>query len=67
MMIFGHSVAELCRRVITHDREFEKIKKASVLDKYYIPTGYPNGLPGGVPYEVFDEVDAERAVRLADS
>lgn len=64
--VFGHSVAELCRRAISYDKEFEKAKKASVLDKYYVPTRYPNGLPGGVPYEVFDEVDAERAIKLSE-
>ena len=31
-----------------------------------VPTRYPNGLPGGVPYEVFDEVDAERAIKLSE-
>ena len=32
--VFGHSVAELCRRAISYDKEFEKVKKVSVLDKY---------------------------------
>jgi HEPN domain-containing protein len=30
-----------------------------------IPTPYPNGLPGGIPAEAFDQVDAERALELA--
>ena len=34
--LFGHSVAELCKKVIVYDNEFESVKKASVLDKYYI-------------------------------
>lgn len=63
--IFSHSVADLLKRAIKHDKEFERCKNASVLDKYYIPTRYPNGLPGGVPYEAFDEVDAKRAIELA--
>ena len=29
------------------------IQSAKVLDKHYIPTRYPNGLPGAVPYEVY--------------
>ena len=65
--VFGHSVAELLKRAIEHDESFEECKSASVLDKYYIPTRYPNGLPGGVPYEAFDEVDAKRAIELAKS
>jgi len=46
-------------------KELENIKKASVLDKYYIPTRYPNGLPGGIPSSAFDKTDAERAITLA--
>jgi len=65
--VFGHSVAELLKRAMEHDKSFEECKSASVLDKYYIPTRYPNGLPGGVPYEAFDEVDARRAIELAKS
>jgi HEPN domain-containing protein len=37
----------------------------SLLDKYYIPTRYPNGLPGGIPKDAFDKVEAERAVDIA--
>jgi hypothetical protein len=37
-------------------------KKAAPLDKYYIPTHYPNGLPDGIPAEAFDAVDAEHAL-----
>ena len=65
--LFGHSVAELCKKAIAYDNEFENIKRASVLDKYYIPTRYPDGLPGGVPYEMFDEDDASKAIGLAVS
>jgi HEPN domain-containing protein len=36
------------------------------LDRFYIPTRYPNGLPGGVPAEVYDEQDAEGAIALAN-
>jgi len=64
-MVLGHSVAELCKKAIEYDGEFEKTRNASVLDKYYIPTRYPNGLPGGVPYEAFDELDAKRALEIA--
>lgn len=63
--VIGHSVAELYKRAIEHDRGLEEFKNVSGLDKYYIPTRYPNGLPGGVPYEAFDEVDATRAIELA--
>ena len=66
-IVFGHSVAELLKRAMEYDEGFKDCKSASVLDKYYIPTRYPNGLPGGVPYEAFDEADAKRAIELAKS
>jgi len=35
------------------------MKDAASLDKFYIPTRYPNGLPGGIPSDVFQEKDAK--------
>jgi len=34
----------------------------AVLDQYYIPTRYPNGLPGSLPYEVYTEGQAAKAL-----
>ena len=65
-LVLGHSVARLCQDSIRLDSEFADLKqKAAPLDKYYIPTRYPNGLPGGIPAEAFDAVDADRALELA--
>jgi HEPN domain-containing protein len=65
--VWGHSVGELCRQAVSYSREFEVLgKRIAVLDKYYIPTRYPNGLPGGIPSEAFDAEDAKRAILLAD-
>lgn len=38
---------------------------AQQLDQYYIPTRYPNGLPGGVPAQVFTQKQASEAIGLA--
>jgi HEPN domain-containing protein len=38
---------------------------AQQLDQYYVPTRCPNGLPGGVPAEVFTRRQAEEAVAIA--
>jgi HEPN domain-containing protein len=44
-----------------------KTEKASKsLDKYYIPTRYPDALPGIIPSEAFDKDDAEKAISLAE-
>jgi len=43
---------EAKRWVIQAIDEFNDAEK---LDRYYIPTRYPNGLPGGIPSRVFDD------------
>jgi HEPN domain-containing protein len=48
--------------------DFKEVAQAKKLDKYYLPTRYPNGLPGGVPSRYFDDPkEAEEAMRLAQS
>jgi HEPN domain-containing protein len=42
------------------------VKHWSILDSYYIPIRYPNGLPDGIPAEVFTEEAAFGAVELAN-
>ncbi|MBW2139219.1 MAG: HEPN domain-containing protein [Deltaproteobacteria bacterium] len=65
-LVWGHSVAELCHDASLIETSFEALKKEiAILDQYYIPTRYPNGLPGGVPYEAYDIEDAQKAIRLA--
>ncbi|MGE5632875.1 MAG: HEPN domain-containing protein, partial [Caulobacteraceae bacterium] len=50
------------------DPDFKAIAPAKKLDRYYILTRYPNGLPGEVPSRYFDDPDeAEDAMRLARS
>lgn len=34
--------------------------------QYYIPTRYPNGLPGGVPFAAFHEPQARAAIEAAE-
>src|SRR4030067_3683885 len=38
---------------------------ARLLDKLYIPTRYPNGLPQGIPHDYFTKREAEQAVEAA--
>jgi len=44
---------------------FNTVSRARTLDLYYIPTRYPNGIPGGLPYEAFDREEGEKALALA--
>lgn len=64
--VLGHSVADLARECGTLDGDFSALRpRVAPLDLYYVPTRYPNSLPGGIPAEVFDEGDARRALALA--
>ncbi|MBO8129266.1 MAG: HEPN domain-containing protein [Peptococcaceae bacterium] len=64
---WGHSVAELVNECIKINQDIADIRKeAALLDKYYIPTRYPNGLPGGIPSMAFDEGDSSRALQIAE-
>ncbi|MDY7040628.1 MAG: HEPN domain-containing protein [Chloroflexota bacterium] len=66
-MVLGHSVRELSEMAAELDAEFATLgKEVAPLDQYYIPTRYPNGLPGGVPFEAFNEDDGQRGLRLAE-
>jgi len=66
-IVLGHSVARLCADAVEYNKDFsEKAKRWSLLDGYYIPTRYPNGLPDGIPADVYTEDAAKSAVALAD-
>jgi HEPN domain-containing protein len=65
-IVIGHSVSRLCASAASYQAEFsEKAKQWSLLDGYYIPTRYPNGLPDGIPAEVYTREAALAAVALA--
>ena len=55
--IFSHSVAMLLKLAISLDDDFKPLKRAKRLDDYYIPTRYPNGLPGEIPSQYYDDRD----------
>ena len=51
-----------------HDLAFERLgSEAAALDQYYIPTRYPNGLPGGIPADAYTRTDGDRALALCGS
>jgi len=65
--VWGHSVAELCQDVIAIHRDLAPLATiGSPLDTYYIPTRYPNGLPGGIPSDAFVSADAQTAISMAE-
>jgi HEPN domain-containing protein len=60
--VFGHALVELAAslEVLQEFRE-----NLAILDQYYVPTRYPNGLPGGIPSDVYTPTQATEAVDAA--
>jgi HEPN domain-containing protein len=62
-IVIGHSVVALLDQLITDHPALAALREvAQQLDQYYIPTRYPNGLPDGVPADLFTRAQAEGAV-----
>ena len=65
--VWGHSVYELCNDSRDFDEDFAQIcEEVALLDKYYIPTRYPDALPGGIPSLVYGFQDASAAISIAE-
>lgn len=66
-IVLGHSVERLCTAAAAFDVEFvEKVKHWSILDGYYVPTRYPNGLPDSIPARVYTSRAAVEACGIAE-
>jgi HEPN domain-containing protein len=68
---WGHSAQRLVDDLATASAEtYRGIADLSIqaaeIDRFYIPTRYPNGLPDLTPEKAFFESDAARAVDLAE-
>jgi HEPN domain-containing protein len=61
---WGHGTKALLEN-LPYDDRMVSIEDAKLLDKLYIPTRYPNGLPEGIPHDYFTRKEAEDAVRAA--
>ncbi len=64
---WGHSTKKLIEDLNFVDfKLYQKlesyIKMAMVLDRFYIPTRYPNGLPDITPDEAFSDEDADTCI-----
>jgi len=60
----GHSVRELLKSLPVEAPEI-LIKKAQILDTYYIPTRYANGHDSGAPRENYNDLMSEQAIEYA--
>ena len=65
---WGHSLIKLLRDfpdAEVRERLEDLADSAKLLDKLYIPTRYPNGLPDATPGEVYTRSEAETASETA--
>lgn len=65
--VLGHALATLGRAVEVHSPSFAELRgEVTKLDRYYVATRYPNGLPEGAdPSAAFDRDDARSALATA--
>ncbi|MBY8983982.1 MAG: HEPN domain-containing protein [Candidatus Lokiarchaeota archaeon] len=63
--VITHSIRKLIEECGKLNEEFLELKKAKVLDQYYIPTRYPNGLPDEIPHEYYSLEDGDLCVTYA--
>jgi|UniRef100_A0A7J2T9F1 Uncharacterized conserved protein related to C-terminal domain of eukaryotic chaperone, SACSIN len=64
----GHSLTYLLRYLsdtLNEKPSDDVVYACSVLDKYYIPTRYPDVWVEGIPEEYFTQREAEEAIKLA--
>ena len=65
---WGHSVSGLLKALpLGREAGADLIEKAILLDRFYIPTRYPNGFYSGMPKDYFTKKDAEDATAAAEA
>ena len=66
--ILTHSIRDLVLDCSKYERDFSNlISPGKVLDTYYIPTRYPNGLVGTeIPSEYYSQEDADQCISYAE-
>lgn len=65
--VWGHAISKMLASLPEGHRPDEAlIERAIHLDRFYIPTRYPNGFDTGSPKDYFTRRDAEEAIRDAD-
>lgn len=64
--VLGHSLLILMRKCNKYRKDFLNLEKeCKSLDKYYIISRYPNGLPALTPADYFDQKEAKKTINQA--
>ena len=67
-VVVGHSVRQLGQRAAAYEAQLlEHLEAWAILDTYYIPTRYPNGLPADIPARVYNREASGSALALAEA
>jgi len=67
---WGHSLVKLIKDfpvASIHKKLAPLLPAAQTLDKVYIPSRYPNGLPDSFPSEIYTKSEAQVSIKLAAS
>ena len=64
-IVIGHSIYQLIEK-IAGEKSKELKDTAKLLDQFYIASRYPNGIPGGAPFEMFTRKQAAEAVEVSE-
>ena len=64
---YGHSVSALLAAAPTELKALNLLQQAKTLDKYYVPTRYPNAWAEGSPSDYYTREDASQAIGYAKS
>ncbi len=65
--VVGHSLQELLDRLAPQHPSLEPLRDGCrLLDQYYVPTRYPNALPGGVPHRSYTETQGRDALGVCE-
>lgn len=64
---WGHSISRLFEEIKKDVNILDEIiEKAKFLDKFYIPTRYPNGFSEGYPGLYYTEEEAKKAIEACE-
>jgi len=65
---WGHVLYRLVDGLVESEPGLADLRDtARILDKYYIPTRYPNGLDAGAPADAYTKAEADAALRDAQA
>jgi len=63
---WGHVLSRLVGGLLDHEPGLASLDEAArILDKYYIPTRYPNGLEAGAPADAYTPIESAMTIGYA--